>query len=67
LGKELIYCQNCRQPFLSSGEEICDDCQAKVQAGISLKKAVETQMIVEKKKEEKINKNNLDDILKKLK
>jgi energy-coupling factor transporter ATP-binding protein EcfA2 len=66
-GKELIYCQNCRQPFLSSGEEICDDCQAKVQAGISLKKAVETQMIVEKKKEEKINKNNLDDILKKLK
>jgi type IV secretory pathway TraG/TraD family ATPase VirD4 len=66
-GKELIYCQNCRQPFLSSGQEICDDCQAKVQAGISLKKAIETQIIVEKKKEEKINKNNLDDILKKLK
>jgi hypothetical protein len=66
-GKELIYCQNCRQPFLSSGQEICDDCQAKVQAGISLKKAVETQIIVEKKKEEKISKNNLDDILKKLK
>jgi energy-coupling factor transporter ATP-binding protein EcfA2 len=66
-GKELIYCQNCRQPFLSSGEEICDDCQAKIQTGISLKKAVETQIIVEKKKEERINKNNLDDILKKLK
>jgi energy-coupling factor transporter ATP-binding protein EcfA2 len=66
-GKELIYCQNCRQPFLSSGQEICDDCQAKVQSGISLKKAIETQIIVEKKKEEKINKNNLDDILKKLK
>jgi hypothetical protein len=65
-GKELIYCRECRQPFLSSGEEICDDCQAKVQVGISLKKAVETQIIVEKKKEEKINKNNLDDILKKL-
>jgi energy-coupling factor transporter ATP-binding protein EcfA2 len=66
-GKELIYCQNCRQPFLSSGQEICDGCQAKIQAGISLKKAVETQIIVEKKKEEKISKNNLDDILKKLK
>jgi energy-coupling factor transporter ATP-binding protein EcfA2 len=66
-GKELIYCQNCRQPFLSSGQEICDDCQAKIQTGISLKKATETQLIVEKKKEEKINKNNLDDILKKLK
>jgi type IV secretory pathway TraG/TraD family ATPase VirD4 len=66
-GKELIYCQNCRQPFLSSGQEICDDCQAKIQSGISLKKAIETQIIVEKKKEEKINKNNLDDILKKLK
>jgi energy-coupling factor transporter ATP-binding protein EcfA2 len=66
-GKELIYCQNCRQPFLSSGQEICDDCQAKVQSGISLKKAIETQIIVEKKKEEKISKNNLDDILKKLK
>jgi type IV secretory pathway TraG/TraD family ATPase VirD4 len=66
-GKELIYCQNCRQAFLSSGEEICDDCQAKVQTGISLKKAVEAQIIVEKKKEEKISKNNLDDILKKLK
>jgi hypothetical protein len=65
-GKELIYCQNCRQPFFSSGEEICDDCQAKIQTGISLKKATETQIIVEKKKEEKINKNNLDDILKKL-
>jgi hypothetical protein len=65
--KELIYCQNCRQPFLSSGQEICDDCQAKIQTGISLKKATETQIIVEKKKEEKINKNNLDDILKKLK
>jgi hypothetical protein len=56
-----------RQPFLSSGQEICDDCQAKIQTGISLKKAIETQIIVEKKKEEKINKNNLDDILKKLK
>jgi energy-coupling factor transporter ATP-binding protein EcfA2 len=66
-GKELIYCQNCRQPFLSSGEEICDDCQAKIQTGISLKKATETQIIVEKKKEERITKNNLDDILKKLK
>jgi hypothetical protein len=66
-GKELVYCQNCRQPFFSSGEEICDDCQAKIQSGISLKKAIETQIIVEKKKEEKINKNNLDDILKKLK
>jgi energy-coupling factor transporter ATP-binding protein EcfA2 len=66
-GKELIYCQNCRQPFLSSGQEICDDCQAKVQSGISLKKAIETQIIVEKKKEERITKNNLDDILKKLK
>jgi energy-coupling factor transporter ATP-binding protein EcfA2 len=65
-GKELIYCQNCRQPFLSSGQEICDDCQAKIQSGISLKKAIETQIIVEKKKEEKISKNNLDDILKKL-
>jgi type IV secretory pathway TraG/TraD family ATPase VirD4 len=52
-GKELIYCQNCRQPFLSSGQEICDDCQAKIQTGISLKKATETQLIVEKKKEEK--------------
>jgi energy-coupling factor transporter ATP-binding protein EcfA2 len=66
-GKELVYCQNCRQPFFSSGEEICDDCQAKIQSGISLKKAIETQIIVEKKKKEKINKNNLDDILKKLK
>jgi hypothetical protein len=66
-GKELVYCQNCRQPFFSSGQEICDDCQAKIQSGISLKKAIETQIIVEKKKEEKINKNNLDDILKKLK
>jgi energy-coupling factor transporter ATP-binding protein EcfA2 len=66
-GKELVYCPNCRQPFLSSGEEICDDCQAKIQTGISFKKAIETQMIVEKKKEEKIKKNNLDDILKKLK
>jgi energy-coupling factor transporter ATP-binding protein EcfA2 len=66
-GKELVYCQNCRQPFFSSGQEVCDDCQAKIQSGISLKKAIETQIIVEKKKEEKINKNNLDDILKKLK
>jgi len=66
-GKELIYCQNCRQPFLSSGQEICDDCQAKIQTGFSLKKATGAQIIVEKKKEEKINKNNLDDILKKLK
>jgi energy-coupling factor transporter ATP-binding protein EcfA2 len=65
-GKELVYCKNCRQPFLSSGQEICGDCQAKIQTGISLKKAAESQIIVEKKKEEKINKNNLDDILKKL-
>jgi len=66
-GEELIYCKECRQPFLSSGQEICYDCQSKAQSRISLRKAVESQIIVEKKKEEKINKNNLDDILKKLK
>jgi len=65
-GKELILCRECRQPFLSSGEEICDDCLSKVKSGISFKKAMEREIIVEKKKEEKIINKNIDEILKKL-
>jgi hypothetical protein len=67
-GKELIYCKQCRQPFIFEGDEICDDCKGKIQTGVSLKKAIESQIIVDKK-QEKIQKNDkysLDDILKKL-
>jgi hypothetical protein len=64
---ELVYCVNCRQPFLSQGEDICEECQEKIKAGISLKKAVETEIIVEKKKIQSYKTKNLDEILKKIK
>jgi predicted nucleic acid-binding protein len=64
---ELVYCPNCRQPFLSQGEDICEECQEKIKAGISLKKAAEAEIVVEKKKTQNYETKNLDEILKKLK
>ncbi len=64
--KLISYCKDCGQPFYSSGEEICEECQEKVKGQISLKKAIETNILVEKKKEKESKINNLDEILKKL-
>ncbi len=65
--KNIAYCQECKQPFYSSGEEICEECREKMKPKISLKKAIETKILVEKKAEKQSPKNNsLDDILKKL-
>ncbi|GIW67205.1 MAG: hypothetical protein KatS3mg096_073 [Candidatus Parcubacteria bacterium] len=65
-GKEVVYCLECRQPFLSSGENICDECSERTKTGISLKKAIEAEIVIEKKKEINQKNKNLDDILKKL-
>jgi len=64
---EPVDCVNCRQPFLSQGEDICEECQEKIKVGISLKKAAEAEIVVEKKKVQNYETKNLDEILKKLK
>jgi len=64
---EFAYCVNCRQPFLSQGEDICEECQEKIKTGISLKKAAEAEILVEKKKTQNYETKSLDEILKKLK
>ncbi|MCS7201013.1 MAG: type IV secretion system DNA-binding domain-containing protein [Patescibacteria group bacterium] len=62
---EIIICQQCKQEFFSTDyQTICNDCQDKVKKGISLKEAINKEILVEKrKKEEEIS---LDSILKKL-
>ncbi len=68
-GKDIVYCRKCGQVFLSEkGIEICEDCQAQVEARISLKKALEGGLIesTKQKKERKNPPSSLDEILKKL-
>ncbi len=65
--KNLIYCRQCGQAFYSQkGVEICEDCQAQIKTGISLKKAVETEILVKEKQKKPETENSLDEILKKL-
>ncbi len=65
--KNLIYCRQCGQLFYSQkGFEICEDCQARVKTGISLKKAIETEILIRKKENKRKGANSLDEILKKL-
>ena len=66
VNENLISCRNCGQPFYSkNGIEICEDCQSKIETGISLKKAIEEKILITEKKK-KVSTNNLDEILKKL-
>ncbi len=67
--KNLIYCRKCGQPFMGGkGIEICEECETKVETGISLKKAIETGMVINKKEKPKENQiKTLEEILKKLK
>jgi hypothetical protein len=78
--ENLVYCKNCKQPFITEGEEICQECQEKIKTGISLKKAIQENMVIDKKvnilddkkninnnsKDNKDLKNDLDSILNKL-
>jgi energy-coupling factor transporter ATP-binding protein EcfA2 len=63
---EVVNCSNCRQPFLSQGESICEECQQRIKTGISLKKAAQSEIIIDKKNNIITDEKNLDQILKKL-
>jgi type IV secretory pathway TraG/TraD family ATPase VirD4 len=61
---EIMICQKCKQEFFSTEkQEICDDCQSKINATISLKEAINKEIVVEKKAKEE---TNLETILRKL-
>lgn len=62
----LVNCSQCRQLFLSHGDEICEECLERAKTGFSFKKAIETGIIVEKKRNIIQSPKNLDEILKKL-
>jgi hypothetical protein len=67
--QKLMYCRNCKQPFFSSGNIICDQCLNTQIKGISLKKAIESQLIIKTKstkEETKKEEITLDKILEKL-
>ncbi len=68
--REIVYCSQCHQPFYSAGEEICEECREKQKPKISLKAAIEKNLVIKEKElknEKQKNQNSsIDEILKKL-